>query len=109
MLIARALAGEPEILILDEPSVFVDAPTEEQFYELLSSLSKTITILMITHDIGVVSRHVTHIACLNRTLFVHDQDHITTEMIARTYGCPVDLITHGDIPHRVLAHHGDRP
>ncbi len=107
VLIARALAGDPEILVLDEPTVYVDTPTEEQFYELLSSLSHTITIVMITHDIGVVSRHVNRVACLNRRLFLHESDQVTAEMIARTYGCPVDLITHGELPHRVLPRHGD--
>lgn len=106
-LIARALAGDPEILILDEPTVYVDTPTEEHFYKLLSSLSKEITILIITHDIGVVSRHVNRVACLNRRLYQHESDQITGDMISRTYGCPVDLITHGEIPHRVLERHGD--
>lgn len=109
VLIARALAGEPEILILDEPTVFVDTPTEEHFYELLSTLSHDITILMITHDIGVVSRHVNRVACLNKRLFIHESNQLTSEMISKTYGCPVDLITHGDVPHRVLARHEDEP
>ncbi|KAF5086939.1 ABC transporter ATP-binding protein [Methanospirillum sp. J.3.6.1-F.2.7.3] len=107
ILIARALAGEPEILILDEPTVFVDTPTEEHFYNLLTALSQEITILMITHDIGVVSRHVNRVACLNRRLYQHESDQISSDMISKTYGCPVDLITHGDIPHRVLEKHGD--
>lgn len=107
ILIARALASYPEILILDEPTVYVDTPTEDHFYELLASLSNEITILMITHDIGAVSRHVNRVACLNRRLYQHESDQLTAEMISQTYGCPVDLITHGAIPHRVLAHHGD--
>ncbi|MDD1728300.1 MAG: ABC transporter ATP-binding protein [Methanospirillum sp.] len=107
VLIARALAGEPEFLILDEPTVFVDTPTENQFYELLTTLSHEVTILMITHDIGVVSRHVNRVACLNRRLYQHESEHLTADMISKTYGCPVDLITHGEIPHRVLAKHED--
>ena len=105
VLIARALAGDPDILILDEPTVYVDTPTEEHFYKLLSSLSKEITIVMITHDIGVVSRHVNRVACLNRRLYMHDSDQLTSDMITSTYGCPVDIITHGDVPHRVLERH----
>lgn len=107
VLIARALAGTPDVLILDEPTVFVDTPTEDHFYELLASLSHEITILMITHDIGAVSHHVNKVACLNRRLYQHDSNHLTGDMISRTYGCPVDLITHGTIPHRVLEHHED--
>jgi len=109
VLISRALVGEPEILILDEPTVYVDTPTEEQFYMLLASLSHTVTILIITHDIGVVSQHVNHVACLNQRLFQHDTDHLTPDMLAQTYGCPVDIITHGEIPHRVLKKHSERP
>lgn len=109
VLIARALVADPDILILDEPTVYVDSSTEEQFYELLSTLSREITILIITHDIGAISRHVNRVACLNRRIYQHESNQITTEMLSGTYGCPVDLITHGDIPHRVLEHHGDGP
>lgn len=105
VLIARALAGEPDILILDEPAVYVDTPTEQQFYELLAALSHEITVLMITHDIGVISNQVTRIACLNKQMFVHDNALLTEEMISKTYGCPVELITHGHVPHRVLCCH----
>jgi zinc transport system ATP-binding protein len=105
-ILARALVGEPRLLILDEPTVYVDAPTEVQFFDLLDRLRRSLTIVLVSHDIGVISRHVTRVACLNRTLFTHDTPEITEEMITAAYRCPVDLIAHG-LPHRVLGdHHG---
>ena len=102
--IARALVGDPQVLLLDEPTVFVDAPTETQFYDILGNLARTITIVLVTHDIGVVVSHVTKVACLNRRLFTHDSRELTEDMIQGAYYCPVDIIAHGH-PHRVLRPH----
>jgi len=104
-IIARALAGEPELLLLDEPTVYVDDISQDLFFGSIKKLADIQTILLITHDISVVHEHVTKIACLNKRLYTHDTDQITDEMIAQSYGCPVDLITHGDLPHRVLVTH----
>ncbi|HRS93199.1 MAG TPA: metal ABC transporter ATP-binding protein [Methanolinea sp.] len=103
-ILARALVGNPEVLILDEPTVYIDAPTEVHFYNILEDLRKDLTVLLVSHDIGVISRHVTRVACLNRRLFTHDSPEITEDMIEAAYQCPVDLIAHG-IPHRVLGDH----
>lgn len=102
-ILARALVGKPDILLLDEPTVFIDAPTEVQFFDLLDDLRESLTILLVSHDIGVISRRVTRVACLNRTLHTHDTPEITEDMLEATYHCPVDLIAHG-LPHRVLKH-----
>ncbi|HON80865.1 MAG TPA: ABC transporter ATP-binding protein [Methanoregulaceae archaeon] len=106
VIIARALVGNPDILLLDEPTLSVDAPTQAGFYQILDDLARRMTIVLITHDIGVVVSHVTKIACLNRRLFTHDSREITQDMIDSTYGCPVDIIAHG-LPHRVFRHHGE--
>jgi zinc transport system ATP-binding protein len=103
-IIARALVGEPDLLILDEAMVYVDIPTEAQLFDLLEELKKTMTILMATHDIGAISTHVTRVACLNERIYTHDTNEITTDMLTAAYHCPVDLIAHG-IPHRVLREH----
>lgn len=103
-IIARALAGNPQILLLDEPTVFVDAPTETQFYDILEKLARTMTIVLVTHDIGVIVSHVTKVACLNRRLFTHDSRELTEDMVQGAYQCPVDIIAHGH-PHRVLREH----
>jgi zinc transport system ATP-binding protein len=71
--IARAVATRPCLLLLDEPTTGVDAENEARFYEVLSVLNKRegITIVQVTHDIGIVDRHITQVACLNRTLVYH--------------------------------------
>lgn len=104
-ILARALAGNPRVLILDEPTVYVDTPTAFQFFDILDELKRSMTILLVSHDIGVISRHVTKVACLNHTLHTHNTPEITEDMIAATYHCPVDLIAHG-LPHRVFDGHG---
>jgi zinc transport system ATP-binding protein len=104
VLIARALATDPNILILDEPTASVDAQTGISIYELLANLNKEKTIIMVSHDVAAISRSVKKIACLNKKLVYHNTKEITKEMLEETYQCPVDLIAHG-VPHRVLEHH----
>ena len=71
--IARAVVNQPEILFLDEPTTGVDAATQTHFYDILHSLNKShgITIVLITHDVGVISKYVTKVACLNQKLVYH--------------------------------------
>jgi zinc transport system ATP-binding protein len=103
-IIARALVGDPALLILDEPMVYVDTPTEVQLFDLLEGLLARMTILLVTHDIGAISTHVTRVACLNGKIFTHDTNEISEHMLTSAYHCPVDLIAHG-IPHRVFRDH----
>jgi zinc transport system ATP-binding protein len=106
--IARALAGGPQILLLDEPMASVDPKVRADLYELLRELNQRVTILMISHDLSAVSSYVKTVGCLNRHLFYHGEDHLTPEMIELAYQCPIDLIAHG-VPHRVFStHHHDR-
>lgn len=107
VLIARALASQPKILLLDEPTSSVDPETETSVYELLGELNQKMTIILVSHDIGAISKHVNSIACLNRKLFHHGSKDLTPEVIESVYGCPIDLIAHGT-PHRVLKHHHKR-
>lgn len=105
LLIARALAGEPRLLVLDEPVSNVDPKSRKVIYSLLESLNKEgQTILMVTHDLFAISSAVGSIACLNRTLVYHGAPKITDEISHAMYGCPVDLIAHG-VSHRVLGGH----
>lgn len=103
--IARALATDPEVLFLDEPTASVDPEFEVDLFDFLRELNSTVTIVTVTHDVGVISRNVKSVACVNRTLIFHEEGQITAEMIDMAYKCPVDLIAHG-IPHRVLPSHG---
>jgi zinc transport system ATP-binding protein len=106
--IARALANEPSLLLLDEPTVSVDIEARSQIYELLHKINQNgVTILLVSHDLNVISSYVKTIGCLNRTLYYHNEKEITAEMLKTGYNCPVDLIAHG-LPHRVLAEHEDQ-
>ena len=104
VLIARALTSTPKILLMDEPTSSIDTETEKGLYELLNELNEELTIILVSHDIGVISSHVKSIACLNRKLFYHGSKELTPEIVESLYGCPVDLIAHGT-PHRVLKKH----
>jgi len=108
--IARALMTDPQILILDEPTTGIDSKGQTDFYNLLRVLNKELTILMVSHDMNVVSSHVKSIACVNKHLYYHDQSEISENMIHRMYPnvmseeCPFEFLGHG-IPHRVLQLH----
>jgi zinc transport system ATP-binding protein len=102
--IARALSTNPEILFLDEPTAGVDAEFQTHLYDFLKEINREVTIVVITHDIGVISSYMRSIACLNRHFIFHEGSQITQEMIDMAYQCPVDLIAHG-LPHRVLPIH----
>ncbi|WP_347489236.1 ABC transporter ATP-binding protein [Desulfoscipio sp. XC116] len=104
MLIARALALNPRLLLLDEPTASVDAVSREQIYSLLSELNKNMTIILVTHDLLAVSSQVQSLACLNGQLIYHGEPELTENIVNSLYGCPVDLIAHG-VPHRVLRDH----
>lgn len=102
--LARALVGSPELLLLDEPGNFVDSSFEPGFYEKLKELNKSVSIMMVSHDIGTISAYVKSFACVNRKLHFHDSGKITNIQL-KEYNCPIQLIAHGDVPHTVLKSH----
>jgi zinc transport system ATP-binding protein len=102
-LIARALAGEPRILLLDEPTANIDLRAEVDIFDLLKALNARMTIVVVSHDIGFISQYVTRIACLNRTLLCHTTSPISGELIEQLYGAPVRMIRH------VTAHEPEHP
>jgi len=104
MLIARALAVRPKLLLLDEPTASVDAASREQIYALLANLNQHMTIVLVTHDLLAVSSQIQRLACLNGRLVYHGEPELTQDVVNHLYGCPVDLIAHG-VPHRVLKEH----
>ncbi len=107
VLIARALAVNAGFLILDEPTASLDPQIAGNLYERLKSSSNEMTVIVVSHDIGVISHHVKTIACMNRCLHYHESKEITEEMVEATYGCPVDFMVHRHT-HRVLEdHHED--
>lgn len=105
--IARALVDEPEVLLLDEPTSSVDTKHQTDLFDILKELNKTVTIIVVSHDVGIVSSHVKSVACVNQQFFYHDDAEISQEMLEMAYQCcPVDLVAHG-MPHRVLMKHED--
>ena len=109
--IARALVSQPKLLLLDEPTASIDTKGQADFYNLLKTLNQDLTILVVSHDLLVVSRFIKSVACVNKGLHYHDQAEITGDMLDVMYPCtveevcPVELVTHGHLPHRVLQHH----
>lgn len=111
--IARAVVGDPELLLLDEPTASVDTKSRNSLFRLLAELNREMTVVMVSHDISSLASGVKSVACVNRTLHFHHAPELTGEMFKMGYGddgepcCPVELVTHGDVPHRVLGRHRD--
>jgi zinc transport system ATP-binding protein len=104
--LCRALINAPELLILDEPSTYVDNNFEGELYLKLKELNEQMAILLISHDVGTISFFVKTIACVNRSVHHHPSNIISEEQLA-SYNCPLQIITHGNIPHTVLKQHDE--
>jgi zinc transport system ATP-binding protein len=98
VLIARALVSDPELLILDEPTGGVDPEAQTSFYALLHHLNREreVTLILVSHDIGVVAKEVTRLACLNRRLIFHGRpgDFLSDAALAALYGPAVRVVSH---------------
>jgi zinc transport system ATP-binding protein len=107
--IARALCVEPRLLVLDEPTVSLDACAQDEVYDMVHRLMEELqlTVLMVSHDIGGVARHVDDIVCINRRIHVHQAPPIGRLGLESAFGCSVEYLFHGEIPHRVVKVHDD--
>ena len=94
VLIARALAGDGKILILDEPTASIDQEATAHLYGLLRALAGNLTLLMVTHDLGVVSSLFTRVACINRRVATHPTSELSGKTLAEMYGDDALLIRH---------------
>ncbi len=104
VLLCRAIISNPRMLLLDEPNTFVDNQFEGELYELLRELNEQMAILLVTHDLGTITPYVKTIACVNRVVHYHKSNVITEKQLS-AYNCPIQLITHGEVPHTVLGKH----
>lgn len=104
-LLGRAIISDPEVVILDEPSTYIDKRFEARLYELLAEINKDCAIILVSHDIGTVLQQVKSIACVNETLDYHPDAGVTGEWLERNFQCPIELLGHGALPHRILGEH----
>lgn len=105
VLLGRSIVSRPQVLILDEPNSYVDKRFESRFYQLLEEINKESSIILVSHDIGTVLAMVKNIACVNETLHYHPGANVSEEWLGEKYACPIELVGHGDLPHRVLKNH----
>lgn len=93
VLFARALAVEPEIMLLDEPTASMDPEASAMILELLHRLNDTVTVVITSHDLTTVFTSVKSVVCLNRTLHRHPAGRLTPETVRETCRCAVDLLS----------------
>jgi len=94
VMLARALACEPRILILDEPTANIDLRIETDIFDLLRQLNRRMSIIVVSHDIGFISQYVSRVACINRTLMCHHTADIDGRVIKDLYGSDVRMVEH---------------
>ncbi|SFV49872.1 Zinc ABC transporter, ATP-binding protein ZnuC [hydrothermal vent metagenome] len=98
VMIARALVSQPEVLILDEPSTGVDITTQHKFYQFLKKLNieKSLTIVFVTHDLGVIADDVTHVLAVNQNLLFAGtaKEMLSCEAVSEVYGTKAHLVHH---------------
>jgi len=100
VLIARALASDPELLLLDEPTANLDPTVQDELYELLHRLNEKLTIVVVSHDVGFVSKYVQKVVCLNRKAVLHPVSEVEGELVSMLYGgMEMRIVDHGHHSH----------
>ncbi len=94
VLVARALAAEPEIMLLDEPTANIDQRAEKDIFDIFKAINERMTILIISHDIAFVSDYINKVFCLNKTLVCHDASPVTSDTIHTLYGQHISEVHH---------------
>ena len=99
VMLGRAIVSRPQMLILDEPNTYVDQKFESKLYDLLREINQD------THDVGTVLSLVKNVACVNESLHYHPGADVSEEWMDEVYRCPIELVGHGELPHRILKRH----
>ena len=106
VLLGRAIIDNPRLIILDEPSTYVDKRFETNFYKLLGDINREIAIMLVSHDVGTIISLVKNVACVNQGLHYHSGTNVSQEWLTSAYAsCPIEILGHGSLPHRVLMQH----
>ena len=96
--VAKALVSDPKVLILDEPTSGVDVPSKKEFYRMLEDLNqgRGITIILSSHDIGIVTKLANRVICINRSLFFCGglSEFKSSSALSKAYEYPVELVQH---------------
>ncbi|MDD4175336.1 MAG: metal ABC transporter ATP-binding protein [Kiritimatiellae bacterium] len=95
VLIAQALAGGSELLLLDEPVANVDPEHASRLYELFKALTQEITVMMVSHNLSVVTGHATHVLCINGTAGLHALGEVASSTFTEAFGGSLAAIRHG--------------
>ncbi len=106
VLIARALISQPEILLFDEPTAHVDTVAEKILMDLLKQISRELTVILVSHDLGFVSKYVDTVVCVNKTVQTHPKNALTGAVIQELFGSHIELVHHGRTQPPEAHHHG---
>jgi len=94
VLMARALVGKPELLLLDEPTGSIDGRVEQDIYEFLKKLNENVAIVLVSHDLGFISTYVNRVACVNRRLVCNPTQQVTGDVMEACYSGPIHMLKH---------------
>jgi ABC-type Mn2+/Zn2+ transport system ATPase subunit len=106
--VARALLGQPDVLLMDEPTSGVDVRTRHEVLHLLDDLNvEGLAVVITTHDLNGIAAHLPRLLCLNTRVIAHGPSHavLTAEVLQRTYGAPMTVLAHGGMAVVVDAYH----
>ena len=105
VMLGRAIVSRPQMLILDEPNTYVDQKFESKLYDLLREINQDTAVVLVSHDVGTVLSLVKNVACVNESLHYHPGADVSEEWMDEVYRCPIELVGHGELPHRILKRH----